>query len=46
LPFALPFIGEDRQPAAVVLFRGGLLQPADDQVVEIVIRYGQNKIAA
>jgi pullulanase len=29
LPLAPPFIDEDRQPAAVVLFRGGLLQPAD-----------------
>src|SRR5271168_224130 len=29
LPLAPPFIDEDRQPAAVVLFRGSLLQPTD-----------------
>ncbi|NYF52094.1 alpha-amylase family glycosyl hydrolase [Tunturiibacter gelidoferens] len=28
-PLASPFIDEDRQPAAVVLFRDGLLQPSD-----------------
>ena len=28
-PLAPPFIDEDRQPAAVVLFREGLLQPSD-----------------
>jgi glycosidase len=28
-PFASPFIDEDRQPAAVVLFSGGLLAPCD-----------------
>jgi pullulanase len=28
-PLAPPFIDEDRQPAAVVLFSGGLLQPSD-----------------
>jgi pullulanase len=28
-PLAPPFIDEDRQPAAVVLFRDGLLQPSD-----------------